>query len=135
MLPMIMSKSTVFLNCTVQSYWNLLENVLLTSADTIAPLKSKAASKSVNGHNNFIPPSIGAKINKRKRLLKIDRLRKSNTHCDEIKKLSIDIFFSFLTCIAGLHPPSKIPVLNVQLFDFRNCTHDVIQVEQTNTTC
>ena len=29
----------------------------------------------------------------------------------------------------------KIPVLNVPLVDFQNCTHDVIQVEQNRTAC
>ena len=48
---------------------------------------------------------------------------------------NIPFFFTFLTYADSLHPPSKIPVLNVLLYNFWNCTHDVIQVDQTNTAC
>ena len=44
-------------------------------------------------------------------------------------------FVFFLTSAYSLHPPIKIPVLNVLLIHFCNCMHDVIQVNQNNAAC
>ena len=37
-------------------------------------------------------------------------------------------FFTFLSLTTRLHPPTKIPVLNNQVFQVQNCMHDIIQV-------
>ena len=38
MYPMILSNCSLFLNCSAQSYWNLIESILTTSIDSVAPL-------------------------------------------------------------------------------------------------
>ena len=38
MIPLVHSKLAPFINCSVQSYWNLIENVLINTADWAAPL-------------------------------------------------------------------------------------------------
>ena len=38
--PPIVSKCNLFINCNVQSLWNLLESVLITVTDTLAPSRT-----------------------------------------------------------------------------------------------
>ena len=88
-LNTIIHRCSLFINCTVQSYWNLIEDVILKVTDNIIPLKN--SSGQVKNLKNFLPPSINAKINKRRRLLKINRINRSTALSDEIKSLSKDI--------------------------------------------
>ena len=87
----------MLINCTVRSYWNLLENVLITATDITAPLMNYNQCKLTKNQRNFIPPNIVTKLNKRKRLIKLDQLRKSNTHLNETKQLSMEIKSYFKT--------------------------------------
>ena len=77
------------MNCSVQSFWNLLENVLITATDIVAPLVELNNNKPLK--KSFIPPNIVSKINKCKRLLKINRLRFSSSNSRTIKALSVQI--------------------------------------------
>ena len=47
----------------------------------------------------------------------------------------IPFFFNLLLFSTRLHPPTKIPVLNDQLLQFLNGTHDVIQVALFHVAC
>ena len=55
----------------VCEYWNTLECVLIRSIDAIAPLK--AFKVNLKPKSNDLPTPIKQKINKRKRLLKLDK--------------------------------------------------------------
>ena len=50
--PLIMSHCLLFINCSVQTYWNLLESVLIAASDTVSPLQITDRKKP----KNFIPP-------------------------------------------------------------------------------
>ena len=57
------------LDLNVQTQWNVLEGVIISTVDKLVPLcnfRRKLVNKAV-------PPAIKAKINKRKRLLNIDK--------------------------------------------------------------
>ena len=65
----------------------------------LAPLVNIEEQSNVTKMKKFIPPSIVSKINKRKRLLKLDRQRLNNAHYSEIKLLShgisvVGLFFN-----------------------------------------
>ena len=96
--PMILLNCTMFLNCSAQSYWNLLETILITAIDSVAPLFMPTTSKPLKNNKGHIPLNVLSKIKKRKRLFKLDRLRNSNVHQNEIKALAKEIkshFFYF----------------------------------------
>ena len=84
-------------NCNVQSLWNVLENLLITSVDAVAPLESFNLSCNVNKSVNKVPPTIKNKLNKRRRLIMLDRKRDNNVHLDTIKLLSCEIETYFET--------------------------------------
>ena len=56
--------------------------------ESVAPLFVSSPNGIIKKTKNFIPPNIKAKINKRKRLLKLDRLRQSSANAPEIKTLT-----------------------------------------------
>ena len=70
-------------------YWNLLEFVLTTASDLAAPYIDPRPYKSAQARH--IPANVKNKINRRKCLLKLDRLRNSNCNFLEIRMLSKDI--------------------------------------------
>ena len=72
--PMIISECSLLINCSVQSYWNLLENLLITVTDLLAPLVENVAKNLDKNKNKVVPPFVNSKINKRNRLLYLDRL-------------------------------------------------------------
>ena len=88
-LQSIVHRCSLFINCTVQSYWNLLEDVLLRTTDDVIPLKN--FSRQLKNTKNFIPQIIKAKVNKRKRLLKTYKVTKNACLSVEIKQLSKEI--------------------------------------------
>ena len=73
----------------VQEHWNALELVILENVDTCAPL----VDIKVNRTNSMtkIPSSIKNKLNVRKRLLKMDRLRSTNVNAIRIRALNVEI--------------------------------------------
>ena len=80
-------------NLNVQALWNLLEYSLITAADIVAPLLHipiglKPKTKST-------PLFVKSKINKRKRLLKLEKVITCRHHLAEIKvsKKEIKRFF------------------------------------------
>ena len=76
---------------SVQCQWNFLEGVIISAIDKIVPLcnfNRKLINKAVS-------PAIKCKINKRKRLLKIDKQRASGNHTPEIKILNAEINLYF----------------------------------------
>ena len=79
-----------FVNISVQQHWNKLEQVLINSVDELAPLikiKINGTKKSL-----FSPTTIiKTKLNKRKRLLKLDRLRNNCANAPSIKLLNKEI--------------------------------------------
>ena len=77
-----------FENDTVQEYWNSLENVLINIIDEIAPLVEYSNEIPVN---EILPALINRKLNKRKKLLKINKTRKSPVLSIEIKELNREI--------------------------------------------
>ena len=64
MYPMILSNCSLFLNCSAQSYWNLIESILTTSIDSVAPLFMPPLNKSFKKNQSRIPPSVLTKIKK-----------------------------------------------------------------------
>ena len=59
------------------------------------PLVNTEARINDTKNKKYTPPSIVSKINKRKRLLKLDRQRLNNAHYFEIKQLSHEIQVHF----------------------------------------
>ena len=57
MLPKLVSELDIFINCSVQSYWNLLENVIVTCTDIVAPINVDNFCPHKN-KRDFIPPHI-----------------------------------------------------------------------------
>ena len=57
LLPMLDAKLGLFINCSVQSYWNLLEQVIVTCADIVAPIINVVKSSPSKKLRNFIPPT------------------------------------------------------------------------------
>ena len=79
---------------TVQDLWNVLEGVIITAIDKLAPL-CKIVQKV---KNVVVPPSIKNKINKRKRLLTLDKNLGVGNHAPDIKLLNgeINLYFTSL---------------------------------------
>ena len=70
----------------VQSHWNSLENLLIKAIDGLAPLENH-----INKDHKSIPNGIKNLINKRKRLLKIDKTNKTTTNVPLINVLTKEI--------------------------------------------
>ena len=78
MYPLIVTKLDIFINCTVQSFWNLLEHVIISATDIVAPIIEINESSKTKKKRNFIPPHIVAKLSKIKRFIHLDKSRKNN---------------------------------------------------------
>ena len=75
-------------NCNVQEMWNILENWITKACDACAPLVNcspQVGQKKVV----IIPPVIKNKINKRKRLLRIQKSNFSMENCASIRLLNL----------------------------------------------
>ena len=96
--PIINAECSLLINCSVQSYWNLLENLLITVTDLIAPIAESKTPSCDKKKKNLLPSAVNSKINKSNRLLNQDRLRSNNAHYPEIKKLSLEIKKYFYLC-------------------------------------
>ena len=73
----------------VQSQWNSLENSLITAVDAVAPLilvKQNCKHKS-----SIKPPSVKKMSNRRKHLLRLEKLHKDGRHLAEIRQLNKSI--------------------------------------------
>ena len=75
----------------VQVQWNSLENSLINAADFVAPLMYPPPSKNHKNHPISTPVLIKNKMNKRKRLLQLDKARNCVHHQAEIKVLNSEI--------------------------------------------
>ena len=75
----------------VQVQWNSLENSLINAADFVAPLMYPPPSKQRKNHPLSTPVLIKNKMNKRKRLLQLDKARNCVHHRAEIKVLNSEI--------------------------------------------
>ena len=72
----------------VQEYWYTLENILINAFDKLAPLVEYTDQL----FDNHAPPdSIKKLINKRKRLLKKNKIINCPDTCSQIKVLNKDI--------------------------------------------
>ena len=78
----------------VQEHWNAVELAILETVDTCAPLTDVKINR--NNGVTKLPSSIKHKLNLRKRLLKIDRMRSSGVNAPRIRSLNIELksFFS-----------------------------------------
>ena len=73
----------------VQELWNVLENVIVHCVDQIVPMSNVVSN--LNCKNQKIPSHVKSKINKRKRLLHIDKIRNSMSHNASVKQLNLEI--------------------------------------------
>ena len=62
-----------FIQC---DYWNSLERIIIEAVDSVAPLKSVKIS--LTNKCKSLPPNVKMKLNRRKRLLRSDRLNNIN---------------------------------------------------------
>ena len=76
----------IWTDLTVKDHWNALELVILDGIDSCAPLID--AKPSGTRRVSTIPSSIKNKINTRKRLIHLDRLRSSAMSAPHIKILN-----------------------------------------------
>ena len=60
---------------------------------------------------------------------------KTSEKADSHQHLEWLSFFNLLSITTHLHPPTKIPVLNDQLWQVQNCRHDLIQVALFHAAC
>ena len=86
--------STVLMSVTlptpetdVQSNWNLIEYLLVNATDMLAPLTTFSNKHIVQ----TVPIRIKNKINKRKRLLRLNKMNNLMSHMSIIKSLTIEI--------------------------------------------
>ena len=85
----LLAKTVNWYNLSVQDHWSVLELVILDSVDSCAPLVD--AKQNAAGRGSKIPSSIKNKLNKRKRLIHLDRMRSSSTNEPHIKILNKEI--------------------------------------------
>ena len=71
---------------TVPHFWNLLEVLLINAIDTVAPLITFCSNTKTK--TTTFPNHIKNALNKRKRLLNIDKLRNSSLNLTAIKSLN-----------------------------------------------
>ena len=88
-------KTLLWSSLNVCEYWNALEGVLIRSIDSVAPLK--AFKVNLKPKSNDLPKPVKQKINKRKRLLKLDIKNNCTLHYPEIKILNKEINIYFLS--------------------------------------
>ena len=72
-----------------------MENFPIKSVDAVAPLEESRQVCNDNKIVKSIPPAVKNKINKRRRLIAIDRKNKSSVHLDTIRLLSCEIRLHF----------------------------------------
>lgn len=87
LINLLKSTNLLFMNDSVQEYWNSLENVLINAIDDLAPL-SENVTYQINKSTH--PFHIRAKMNKRKKLLKKNRIQ-FNPETTVIKTLNREI--------------------------------------------
>ena len=80
---------------TVNEYWNILESVLINTIDSIAPIS--VFSSNPKTRNSELPLTIKAKVSKRKRLLKLNKINNCSLRLAEIKSLNVEINKFFQT--------------------------------------
>ena len=88
--------STALSNCgadwdilNVQDHWNCLETIIIDCIDDCAPIIYVASCDEAKPKN--VPIHVKTKLNTRKRLLKLDRLRSSTVNAPRIKDLNKEI--------------------------------------------
>ena len=69
---LLCQESIVTQDCNVQSMWNALENVIINAVDSLAPIMYDPV---IHTKKHDFPPQVKNKINKRKILLQIEKLR------------------------------------------------------------
>ena len=74
---------------SVTEFLNVPENVIIKTVDKVAQLTDKKLN--VNAQKQVLPQLVKQKINKRKRLLHLDRTFNSTAHLQEIKSLNTEI--------------------------------------------
>ena len=98
------------INQDVQSQWNYIENVIIKAADMVAPLISQS---NVFSHKpNITPTNVKNKMNKRKRLLRLNGVTFDAHRSAEIKVLNKEINAFFVDkkkkkvkgCVRGPKP-------------------------------
>ena len=77
---------------SVQQYWNVFEQTLVSVVDEIAPMVPFVNN---NVSRSQIPALIKNKLNKRRRLLRTIKIRPCNLKRDIIKKLNLEIRYYF----------------------------------------
>ena len=73
----------------VSEHWNLLEDVLITCVDKHVPVVN-VVEKNFN-KSKRVPNNVKQKLNKRKRLIHLDKMNTSTRHASEIKVLDTEI--------------------------------------------
>ena len=76
-------------------------SVLVTANDIVAPTANFMNPSNAKTKANFIPPTIITKINKRKRLIRLDRLGNNTSHSENIKEPE-SMLYEALYVIVGL---------------------------------
>ena len=66
------------MNASVEEHWNVIENAILQVIDSISPNAHLVDDKNVK--NSKIPPHISQKLNKRKSLLRNEKITGSITN-------------------------------------------------------
>ena len=77
----------------VQEHWNSIENVLLKIIDELVPLKS--IDLNANSKLKTVPSLVKNKMNMRKRLLKLEKMRCTTEFAPRIKLLTKSIVEHF----------------------------------------
>ena len=86
-----------FIQC---DYWNLLERIIIEAVDSVAPLKSVKIS--LTNKCKSLPPNVKMKLNRRKRLLRSDRLNNCSTNSLIIKGLNKEMLQAYCMCLSNL---------------------------------
>ena len=73
-------------SCDVQSQWNTLENSLVTAADAVAPLIT--VKQNCRLKSSIQPPMVKRMSNRRKYLLRLEKINKDGRHLAEIRELN-----------------------------------------------
>ena len=118
------------LETDVQSHWSLIEHVLIKSIDSLCPLITFTDRHKIQ----TAPPNIRNKINKRKRLLRLDKLNKNLLHMPTIKSLTKEIKLYFSNkLLANVKRAATGPKGNLwrAVKKAKNLVHDEIPSELT----
>ena len=87
--------SVSWANLNVTDHWYALEHIIVHCVDKFAPITNVCVNENVK--HQKLPIHVKQKLNKRKRLLKQDKITKSTTHVPEIKVLNLEIKNFFAT--------------------------------------